>query len=72
MSEHLNLLVRKRALHAIGIVAEIMFVGVDVVFDDRFCRRRVESLVVARKVGCLKGLEVFLESIFRLVWLGKR
>jgi hypothetical protein len=66
MSEHLNLLIRQGALHTVRIVAEIIFVGVNVVFDDRLCRRRVQSLVLAGEVGCLKGLEVFLESSFLL------
>jgi hypothetical protein len=64
VSEHLDLLIRKSALHTVRIVTEIIFVGVDVVFDDRFCRRRVQSLVVAGEVGYLKGLEVFLEGSF--------
>jgi hypothetical protein len=60
----LDLLISKRALHTVGVVAEIIFVGVDVVFDDRLRCRRVQSLVVAQEVGRLKGLEVFLDNNF--------
>jgi hypothetical protein len=62
VSEDANLLICQGALYTVRIVAEVIFVGVGVVFDDRLCRWRVQSLVVAGEVGCLKGLEVFLSD----------
>ena len=62
VSEDANLLIRQGAFYAVRIEAKVIFVGVGVVFDNWLRRRRVQSLVLAGEVGCLKGLEVFLSD----------
>lgn len=67
MSEDADLLICQGALHAIGVIAEVVFVGVELVFNG-FGRWRVQRLVGAREVGCLEGLEVFLCSSLSVPW----
>lgn len=67
MSEDADLLICQGALHAIGVIAEVIFVCVGLVFDG-FGRWRVQKLVGPRKVGCLEGLEVFLCGFLSVPW----
>lgn len=55
VSEHLDLVICKCALHTVGVVPEVLVWGLVILLEER-------SLVLTGEVLVLEGLEVFLDE----------